>query len=113
MEEKEKGGFLKEEKRGKRGRGRKEGRKKKRRKEEILARRGNFGRKSWLGEAILGANHGFGGNFSLRDGSVRGTNRLPGMFFLSFFYSFFYTVFLLSCIYISHLIYSLIILFSL
>ena len=37
--------------------------------------------------AILGDNPNFGGNFSLRGGSVRGTTRLPGMFFLTFFYS--------------------------
>ena len=37
--------------------------------------------------AILGDNPNFGGNFSLRSGSVRGTTRLPGMFFLTFFYS--------------------------
>ena len=39
--------------------------------------------------AILGDNPNFGGNFNLRDGSVRGTTRLPGMFFFTFFYSFF------------------------
>ena len=38
--------------------------------EEILAR----------GE-ILGDNLGFGGNFSLRGGSVREATRLPGIFF--------------------------------
>ena len=37
--------------------------------------------------AILGDNPNFGGNFSLRGGSVRGTTHLPGMFFLTFFYS--------------------------
>ena len=36
---------------------------------------------------ILGDNPNFGDNFSLRGGSVRGTTRLPGMFFLTFFYS--------------------------
>ena len=57
--------------------------------EEILAR-----------GAILGDNLNFGGNFSLRGGSVRGTTCLPGMFFLTFFYSSFIYFFLLSCIYI-------------
>ena len=37
--------------------------------------------------AILGDNPNFGGNFSLRGGSVQGTTRLPGFFFLTFFYS--------------------------
>ena len=50
--------------------------------EEILARGGGGG-------AILGDNPNFGGNFSLRGGSVQGTTRLPGMFFLTFFYSYF------------------------
>ena len=31
--------------------------------------------------AILGDNPNFGGDFSLRGGSVRGTTRLPGIFF--------------------------------
>ena len=45
--------------------------------EEILAR-----------GAILGDNLGFGGNFSLRSGSVWGATRLPGFFFfLTLFYS--------------------------
>ena len=30
---------------------------------------------------ILGDNLGFGGNFILRGGSVRGATRLPGFFF--------------------------------
>ena len=47
--------------------------------EEILAR-----------GAILGDNPNFEGNFRLRGGSVRGTTRLPSMFFLTFFYSFFF-----------------------
>ena len=72
--------------------------------EEILARR-----------TILRDNPNFGGNFSLRGSSVRGTTRLPGIFFLDFLLFFFYIVFLivLYIYYISHLIYSLIILFSL
>ena len=39
------------------------------------------------GGAILGDNPNFGGNFSLRGDSVRGTTCLPDMFFLTFFYS--------------------------
>ena len=43
--------------------------------------------------AILEDNPNFGGNFSLRDGSVRGTTRLPCIFFLDFLLFFFYIVF--------------------
>ena len=43
--------------------------------------------------SILGDNHNFGGNFILRGGSVRGTTRLPGIFFLNFLLFFFYIVF--------------------
>ena len=79
---------MKEEKRGKRGRERKEGRKKKRM------------RKSWLGGAILGANLGFGGNFNLRGGSVRGVTRLPGIFFFYFLLFFFYIYIFYCLVYI-------------
>ena len=50
--------------------------------------------------AILGDNPNFGGNFSLRGGSVRGTTRLPGMFFLDFLLFFFYIVFFYYLVYI-------------
>ena len=50
--------------------------------------------------AILGDNLGFGGNFNLRGGSIRGATRLPGIFFLDFLLFFFYIVFLLSSTYI-------------
>ena len=76
-------------------------------------------------EAILGNDPNFGDNFSLREDSTRGAARLPGKFsLLSFYleilliYSYFLVNFLLyifnlSLYLISHLIYSLIILFSL
>ena len=52
--------------------------------------------------AILGDNPNFGGNFRLRSGSVRGTTRLPGMFFLTFFFYIvnFYFYFFLIVLYI-------------
>ena len=48
----------------------------------------------------MGDNLGFGGNFNLRGGSVRGATRLPGFFFLNFFYSSYIVNFFLIVLYI-------------
>ena len=87
-----------EEKEKRKG-GEEDGEKEEREEEEEKKKKKGM-RKSWLGGAILGDNPGFGDNFNLKGGSVRGTTRIPDIFFLDFLLFFFYIIFFYCLAYI-------------